>query len=221
MNRDNLLFTLLGLMVGFITAYFMFEAMQSRQPARLLPGSAAAQLAGGGDPSAGGGMAGPAETAGQPPGAGPAAGPGAGPAAAPMMAQIQQLKDRVQKNPDDAEAVLQLANANFDIQRWDNARDLYTHFLELRPGEPDVVTDLGITYRALGQYERALGYFADAQKLAPDHWQSRFNEVIVLAFDLKQFDKAQTVLTELQRLQPGNADVARLAEAVERQRKAA
>jgi hypothetical protein len=59
------------------------------------------------------------------------------------------------------------------------------------------------------------------QKVAPDHWQSKFNQVIVLAFDLKKYGEAESVLAELKRLQPTNPDVARLAAEVDRQKKAA
>ncbi|HEY8022865.1 MAG TPA: tetratricopeptide repeat protein, partial [Thermoanaerobaculia bacterium] len=119
------------------------------------------------------------------------------------------------------DAVLKLANLNFDIRNWPRARELYTHYLELHPNQPDTMTDLGITYRELKQYDRALELFDRVQKVAPDHWQSKFNQVIVLAFDLKKYGEAESVLAELKRLQPTNPDVARLAAEVDRQKKAA
>jgi len=219
-NRDNLLFALLGLLVGFVSAYWMFEAMAARQPARLVPGQAAAMPqqmppggGGGGGGTGGGGAMGGAAPDG-------AAGVAGGQGAAPMQA-IQELRARVEKNPNDADSVLQLANANYDIENWDRARQLYSHYLELRPDQPDVLTDLGITYRNLGQFDQALDLFGRAQQVAPDHWQARFNAVIVLAFDKKDFNKAEAALAELRRLQPGNADVERLAAEVERQKNAA
>ncbi|HXO20773.1 MAG TPA: tetratricopeptide repeat protein [Thermoanaerobaculia bacterium] len=212
MNKDNLLFAVIGILVGFISGYLLHEVMAARQPPRLRPSDVAA-LAAQGALGPGGG-------------AGAEAAPGASestagaPAGAPMAA-IQKLKAYVEQNPNDAEAVLQLANANFDIQNWQRARDLYSHYLELRPNQPDTMVDLGVTYRELGQFDRALEIFDHAQAIAPDHWQSRFNKVIVLAFDLKKFDAAETVLAELQKLQPANPDVARLAAEVAKRRKAA
>jgi tetratricopeptide (TPR) repeat protein len=137
------------------------------------------------------------------------------------MAEVQKLKAYVEQHPDDADAVLQLANLNFDIQNWARARDLYTHYLELRPKQPNTLTDLGITYRQLKDYDRALDLFKQAQTIDPAHWQSRFNAVIVLAFDLKRYDDAQSVLAELKKLQPANPDVQRLAAEVDKQKKAA
>jgi cytochrome c-type biogenesis protein CcmH/NrfG len=208
-NRDNLLFAVLGLLVGFVSAYWMFEAMAARQPARVLPGQMVTMPQQG---APGGASA---------PGMGGAAqGDASNPSFAPMQA-IQELRAYVEKNPNDAEAVLKLANANYDIQNWDRARQLYSHYLTLRPDQPDVLTDLGITYRNLGQFDQALDLFARAQQVSPDHWQSRFNAVIVLAFDKKDFARAETVLAELRQLQPGNAEVERLAAAVEREKNSA
>lgn len=205
---------LIGVLLGFIAGSLSHEAMSARQPARFVPGSTAPGVAA--DPNAGmGAPAAPAPGA-QAPGAAPAPGGGG-----PAMAQVQEMQNRVARDPNDADAVLALANMNFDIQNWSKARDLYARYLELRPGNPDIMSDLGVTYRELKEYDKALELFDQAQTIAPDHWQSRFNEVIVLAFDLKKFDEADQVLDELRRMQPGNSDVERLASEVNRQRGAA
>ena len=218
MNKDNLLYTTVGILIGFISAYLLFEAMSARQPPRLTP-ELRAQIAMEGENPAGGEAAADARTADTSnPGMGGAA-PGGG--GGPAMAEIQQLRDYVEKNPNDADAVLRLANLNFDIRNWPRAQELYSHYLKLRPGNPDVLTDLGISYRETQQFDQALEHFRQARKLAPAHWQALYNEVVVLAFDLKRFDEAGPVLEELQRMQPGNPEVAKLADAVARQRSAA
>jgi len=215
-NKDNLIFAVFGILVGFISGYLMHEVVSSRQPPRLTP-ELRAQIAVGEDPRAAaeGGEAGA-------PAANPGMGGGAaGAPAGPSMEQIQALKARVEKNPDDAEAVLALANLNFDIRQWERAQELYVHYLKLHPADPDVLTDLGISYRESQKFDEALARFKEARKLAPEHWQSYYNEVVVLAFDLKRYDEADRVLAELQRLQPSNPEVTKLAVAVNRQRSAA
>jgi Tetratricopeptide repeat len=221
LNKDNLLYTIIGILIGFVSAYLLFEAMSARQPPRLTP-ELRAQIAmegeNPGQPAGGGEAPTDARTADTSnPGMGGAAPGGGGPA----MAEIQQLRDYVEKNPNDADAVLHLANLNFDIRNWARAQELYSHYLKLRPGNPDVLTDLGISYRETQQFDQALERFRQARKLAPAHWQALYNEVVVLAFDLKRFDEAGPVLQELQRMQPGNPEVAKLADAVARQRSAA
>ena len=115
---------------------------------------------------------------------------------------------------------------SYDLAVWAGARpldddragevydELYERYLALRPQDPDAMTDLGICLRALGDYPGALARFAEAQKLAPGHWQSRFNEVIVKAFDLRDLPAAEAALAQLEREAPQNPDVARLAEEV-------
>lgn len=203
MNKDNLLFAVVGILLGFVSAYLFFEAMAARQPARLGAGGPAATAAG------------PMGQQTAPQGGNPAAGGGA------AMPQIQELQARLEQDPNDTEAIRTLANLNFDIQNWQRAQELYVRYLELQPNNLDVMVDLGVTHREMGQYDQALGLFRQVQQQNPDHWQSYYNEVVVLAFDLKRFDEADRSLARLRELQPGNADVERLAGAVQQQRNAA
>jgi Tfp pilus assembly protein PilF len=152
-------------------------------------------------------------------GQGPAAstGTGADPAAAgpgPAMADIQRLKAQVEQNPNDADAILALANLNYDIRNWARAKELYERYLKLRPAQPDVLTDLGVSLRGLGQFQDAMARFEEAQRLQAGHWQSLYNEVVVLAFDLKDMPRANAVLGKLRALQPDNPEVTRLADEV-------
>lgn len=228
MNRDNALFMLMGLVLGFVLAYPVFETMSKRQPALRQPGAGVAGTAGA---AAAGGAGGPA------------------------VEQIRQLRAYVEANPTDAQAVLALANLNLQIQDRIRARTLYEQYLELQPDDrqamlilanlyfdtqefsrarelyethlegdpdnPDVITDLGVCYRNMGEPERALEFFLRAQELQPGHWISLYNQAVVLAFDLARYDAAQEVVTQLESLQPGNANVANLAAEIERRRNAA
>ncbi len=213
LNKDNLLFTLLGFLLGFVGAYLMFEAVAIRQPARRALGAA-------GDPNAMANAAVPPTGA---PTDGSAGGSTAtsGSAAGAPMEEIMKLREYVEKNPKDAAALRRLANLNFEIRNWQRAQDLYLRVLEIEKPDPDLLSDLGITYRELGKPDRALETFVAAEQLAPNHWQSRFNQVVVLAFDFGRFDEAEKILDEVRKLAPNEPDVARLAEEVARRRRAA
>lgn len=194
MNRDNFLFTAIGLLAGFIAGYLMHEVMAARQPPLRVAGAqSTAQGAASGAP--------------------PAA---AGAQAQASMEQVQRLRAYVEENPEDKEALRLLANLNFDINNWSRAAELYQRYLTLDPGDFDVMTDLGVCLRSMGEHDRALEVFRDVIARAPKHWQARFNEVIVLAFDLGKLDAAQEAVQDLKALQPDNPDVERLAAEVER-----
>lgn len=211
MTKDNFTFAVVGILLGFIGGYMLHEVMVARQPPRLTPEMRAQIVT---DPNAGG-----APMQGAAPQGVPAEGPATG--NGPAAAEVQQLQAALEQNPDDAEAVRRLADLNFDIRNWPRAQQLYARYLELRPGDPNVMTDLGISFREGQQFDQALAQFKKAQAIDPRHWQAYYNEVVVLAFDLKRFDDADRSLAKLQELQPGNPNVARLAEAVAKSRSGA
>ena len=191
MTRDNLLFALIGLLAGFISGYFVHEVVSARQPPRF---------------------------AGPPAGPAAAASPSSGQpgAAGPAMEEVARLRQHVAENPDDADAILALANLNYDIGSWPQAEELYSRYLELRPRDPNILTDLGTTYRNQGRFDEALARFEEAQAIDETHWQSLYNQVVVYAFDLGRLEVAREHLERLERLQPDNPDVERLAQEVER-----
>jgi len=216
MTRDNLLYVTIGVLAGFISGYFTHEVMAVRQPPPLavLEAAQAAALAG----AHADGATGTGEAGGVPPGdpRGTGGAVGAGGPGAPPMEAVLRLRKQVEENPDDAEAVLKLANLNYDIRSWDRARELYEHYLTLQPAHPDILTDLGVCLRGLKRFPEAMARFEEAQRLQDGHWQSLYNEVVVLAFDLKDMPKAQQVLARLRQLQPENPEVSKLAEEVAR-----
>jgi hypothetical protein len=227
-NKDNAISVVMGLLVGFIVGYVLHDVMVAHQPLRRLPGEGAvvtsAAAPDGGDGAAGA----PADDAGAAAAAGGggaagaeggAAGGGtAGGSPPPAMAAVQQLRDYVATHPKDADAVLKLANLNFDINNFGRAKDLYTQYIGLRGPNPDVLTDLGTCYRQLRQFDTALAQFRHAEELAPGHWKSRFAEVVVLAFDLNQTAAADQAFGRLQTLAPGQPEVAQLGAALQRRR---
>ena len=229
MNKDNAISVVMGLLVGFIVGYVLHDVMVAHQPLRRLPGEGAvvtsaaapdAENGGGGAPpddAAAAASAGGSSAAGAAGGAGGAAAGGSPP---PAMAAVQQLRDYVATHPKDADAVLKLANLNFDINNFGRAKDLYTQYLGLRGPNADVLTDLGTCYRQLHQFDSALAQFRRAEGLAPGHWKSRFAEVVVLAFDLNQNAAADQAFGRLQALAPGQPEVAQLGAALQRRRAA-
>jgi len=197
---SNLLSGVFGILVGFVVAYFMYETISPRQTARMPAEQAAAQAAGAGAATPPGGQA--------------------APGADERRAAVAQTESFLAANPDNPQAWLQLAQLSYDLEDWGRAVEAYRRYLELAPADPNVLSELGVSLRGVGRTEEAIAAFDLAQEMAPQHWQSRYNEALVLAFDMGRFEDAEAVIEELRELQPDNPDVERLAAAVERGRDA-
>jgi cytochrome c-type biogenesis protein CcmH/NrfG len=160
-----------------------------------------------------------------PPSAGPVARPAAGkprapPAAPPqgagenVHARIAALQSVVARDPKNVQAWVQLGHDYFDTRQPQKAIDAYERALELRPDDPDVITDQGVMYRDLGQYERALQNFQRASRIDPKHVQSLFNLGVVFANDLNEPQKAVEAWTRVAEVGPGTPVAAQARDAI-------
>jgi tetratricopeptide (TPR) repeat protein len=198
-KKDHLVFLLAGLAFGFLLGFGAFRAWQNA------PGQERAGDASGAGPR--GPMA-PTQVGGQ--NAGPSGGGGG-----PMVAEINALKERLQRDPKDAAALVRLANLHHDVGMWPQAASYYERALQITADDPDLLTDLGICYRGMQRFEDALAKFERASTVAPKHWQSLYNIVIVEAFDLRRFDRAEAALTRLEAFDPPPPNLAELQRRVD------
>ena len=113
------------------------------------------------------------------------------PAAPGQQSALESLRQQAEKDPENAQVWTVLGNAYFDAGMHEEAISAYTRSLRLAPGNPDVLTDLGIMYRRSGDPGKAVEYFDQAIAAAPEHVMSRFNKGIVLFYDIR--DKAGTI----------------------------
>jgi cytochrome c-type biogenesis protein CcmH/NrfG len=102
---------------------------------------------------------------------------------AEVAAKTQALKDIVQKDPKNLSAWAELGNIYFDTNQPHEAIDAYSKYLALKPDNADIRTDMGIMYRKLGDFDRALKEFRTAAQNDPKHVNSRYNIGIVLLHD--------------------------------------
>jgi cytochrome c-type biogenesis protein CcmH/NrfG len=117
-------------------------------------------------------------------------------------AHLKELEEAVKKDPQNLHAWIQLGNHYFDDGKPREAIRAYEGALSIKADNPDVLTDMGIMYRQLGDFERAAEIFAQASKINPLHEQSRFNLGVVLFFDLNRKDEARKAWRELIGINP-------------------
>ena len=102
---------------------------------------------------------------------------------AEVAAKTQALKDIVQRDPKNLSAWAELGNIYFDTNQPQEAIDAYSKYLALKSDNADVRTDMGIMYRKLGDFDRAIKEFRTAAQNDPKHVNSRYNIGIVLLHD--------------------------------------
>ncbi len=159
----------------------------------------------------------------------PAGFAGGGPGPAPQMpppaagdnyqARIQTMQQVVAREPKNAQAWIQLGNDYFDTRQAEKSIEAYTRALELQPDNPDVLTDQGIMYRALGQFDKAIANFEKANRASPKHVQSLFNIGVVYSADLKQPQKAIEAWKKVIALSPESQQAAQARQAIAEQQK--
>jgi len=103
---------------------------------------------------------------------------------------IDELREQVKKDPDNASLWTHLGNLCYDSGRFDEAIDAYSRSLELVPGDPNIITDMGSMYRMKGQSAEALKYYEQAIAIKPDHANAVFNKGVTLLLDMERPEDA-------------------------------
>jgi Tfp pilus assembly protein PilF len=196
LKKDHMAFLFGGLAFGFLLGFGLFRAIETR------PGAVASAAATGEVPSPMGPPA-PTQTAG---------------GGAPMMAELNELKERVAKDPKDLQAWARLANLYQDAGMFEPAASFYQRALELAPNDANLLTDAAICYQELKQFDKALGLLERAQKADPAHWQSLYNIVVVAGLRMGQFDRADAAMARLQKIRPDAPNLAELRAALSKAR---
>jgi len=104
--------------------------------------------------------------------------------------RITEAEKIVAGDPKNLQAWIQLGNDYFDTGQPQKAISAYGKALELKPNDPNVLTDQGVMFKQTGAFDKAVANFERAQQIDPNHLQSLYNLGVVYADDLKQPDKA-------------------------------
>jgi tetratricopeptide (TPR) repeat protein len=193
MTRDNIVFTCFGFLLGLVIGSMLIGPKLADSKLR--------------------GASAPTRATEEAPAAAPVAAASTG--GSPMGAvfqQINNLKQEIERNPNNADALSQLGTMYMDAGKFPQAIEYFERSLNIRD-DPQVRTDLGICYRNNNDTEKSLAAFRQVVQIHPEQWQALFNEVIILA-ETHRLDEAKVELAKLQKLRPGDADVAKLASEV-------
>jgi tetratricopeptide (TPR) repeat protein len=234
MSRENILFSVVGLLLGYVIAFHLVVYVNQNQPVQPAGGGAEAGAGLPSDHPAVSGeeaqqrrqLAAAAEQAAQ------AAKDNPGDFAAQSKAaeaffraggfeDAIDFETRANKlRPDDYDTVVRLGNFYSSAGRFDDAARWYTAALEKKPDDCDARSELALTYymRTPRQPERAISELRRALEIDPNHVPSLHNLTLML-LETKQVGESESVLARLERADPAYDQLPRLREEVEKARK--
>ncbi len=133
-------------------------------------------------------------------GGGRPGGSGSGPVAAGD--RIGELKQSLDRDPENPEILMDIGNAYYDREDWDDAIKSYEKARRKVPKNPNLLSDLGAAYRNRGEFDTAVAFFQKAREANPEHWESLLNWLLVEAYDRRDPRAAQPLMDEVKKRYP-------------------
>jgi tetratricopeptide (TPR) repeat protein len=138
--------------------------------------------------------------------------------AADLFYEIHRFTDAIefllranQLKPDDYTAIVKLGNANFETGSYETAAKWYEAALMRNPDDVNVRTDLGLTFylRNPPDYERAITEYRGSLQRDARHEQTLQNMVVALT-RVGNTREAEEMLAKLQEVNPANEALLKL-----------
>lgn len=123
-------------------------------------------------------------------------------AAATEGGRIAELKQAIDRDPENPALWTELGNLEYDREDWDAAIAAYEKARRKSPKNANLLSDLGAAHRNVGEFDLAVAYFGKAREADPNQWQSLLNWVLVEAYDRKDGAAAQRLFDELKQKYP-------------------
>ena len=143
MSRDNLLFAIIGILLGFIAGFMLSSTINQREATlRSTPttGQQGQNLPPNHPPIAGDQNVDPQQ----------------------MLAQVQEAMKQAREHPEDFDAQVTAAQLEYKIQRYDQAIEYLLIANKLKPTDPDVLAMLAVANLDGGHFETAEKWYRAA-----------------------------------------------------------
>ena len=190
MTRENILFAIIGTLLGFIVGFMLASSMSQRNAMQQAAASSqtmpadhppvGAQQQGAPDPQA-------------------------------VREQVTASLEKARNEPKNFEAQIKAAELYYQIQRYDQAIEYLLKANQLQPTDYRTVTLLGMVNLDAGQYDSAVQWYRAAMKMKSD-------DVMVLsglaAATLEKGDAkaAEDAIAQLEKVSPSSVDLPQFKE---------
>ena len=190
MNKDNLMFAIIGLLLGFIVGFMVHSVLSQRESAPRGPMQ---------------------QTQSIPPNHPPVSGDQAGDTGQQMLASVQTAMKQARENPNDFEAQVTAAKLEYQIQRYDQAIEYLLAANKIKPTDFNTLAMLGEANMDAGHFDAAEKWYRAALLKKPDDvtLTDALCFVLVGKGDAKA---AEVAINKLAKLDPTNQDLPQLRE---------
>ena len=189
MTRDNLLFAIIGILIGFIAGFLLAGNITQREAAqRAAPMSAqGSQNLPPNHPPVGGDQQ-------------------TGEGGQQMLASVQTAMKQARENPNDFDAQITAAKLEYQIQRFDQAIEYLLAANKLKPDNTEVLAMLGEANMDAQHFDAAIKWYKAALQKNPKDITSLDGYCFVLlqSGDTKN---AEDALNKLEKADPTNQDL--------------
>src|SRR2546423_15463032 len=150
MTRENLLFAIIGILLGFIVGFLLANSINQRDFAARLgatPGQQSQNL---------------------PPNHPPIGGDQSGEGGQQMLASVQTAMKQARENPNDFEAQLTAAKLEYQIQRFDQAIEYLLAANKIKPKDFGTMAMLGVANLDASHFDASEKWYRAALQVKPD-----------------------------------------------------
>jgi len=99
------------------------------------------------------------------------------------LAEVENYKEILRKDPNNLQALIGIGNLYFDTKQDLLAIENYRKALAMDPSNSNVRTDMAVCYRRSGNPDQAIEELKKAISTTPRHAQSRYNLGVILIHD--------------------------------------
>jgi len=184
MTRENILFAIIGILLGFIVGFMFASSMSQRMPEPQVANRSQAMPAD--HPPVGGAQSGPDPQA--------------------VREQVAASLEKARNEPKNFDAQVKAAELYYQIGRYDQSIEFLLKANQIQPTDYRTVTLLGLTNLDAGHYETAEKWYRAALKMRQD-------DVMVLAglaaATLEKGDAkaAEDAIAQLEKVDPNSEDL--------------
>ena len=188
MTRDNLLFSIIGVLLGFIAGFLLASNISQREAAlRSASPAQASQNLPPNHPPVGGDQQ-------------------TGEGGQQMLASVQAAMKQARENPGDFDAQVTAAKLQYQIQRYDQAIEYLLAANKVKPTDFDVLAMLAVANLDAGHFDAAEKWYKAALQQKPNDMPTVDGYCAVL-LSLGKVKEAEAAIDKLAKIDPTNQDL--------------